>query len=208
MLNRYSAEVFNQGEADFMRAAETIDDNAPTSIQDLHYYLRTHAIGLNNYIAHYMEDVVEPLNTDSETGKISEADRQNPGAFRAGALTTFKMVRVVAEEAGTALPPLTTDLDKAPPDVSGKYDFNAPIINHFYRGVELRERFPHLYSPVLKLMQAVSDCPAEVLKADLNTPIASHRSIGGAFLEIHFIGGAAETVLTIEDRAAGTYKME
>jgi hypothetical protein len=204
MANGYSAAVFNQSEADFMHAAEAIVLNSPVSIENLHLFLRTHAIGLNNFIAHYLEDIVEPLNTDAETGEISEIEQRSPGAFRAGALTTFKMVHMVSKETGTALPSLVADLGRVPVDeVSAEYDLNAPIINHFYRGMELRDRFPHLYDPVVRLMHLVSEGPSvEVLKADLATPIYSHRNTDTAFLELHFIGGAAETVLAIEDRAA------
>lgn len=205
MTDGYKAAVFNQDEGRFMEAAEAIEHNSPLSIKDLHLFLRTHAIGLNNYIAHYIEDIVEPLNTDEETGEIGEKEQRSPGAFRAGALTTFKMVHMVSQETGAALPSLVSDLGKVPvDDVSSVYDLHAPIINHFYRGAELRDKFPHLYGPVLKLMHVVSGASSiEALRADLATPIYSHRNMDAAFSELHFLGGAAETILAIEARAAG-----
>jgi hypothetical protein len=52
------------------------------------------------------------------------------------------------------------------------------------------------------LMHQLLRDPAEQLEADMSDTLAGHRNMHIALAELHFLGGVAETVLTIEDHSA------
>lgn len=204
MPGPYAAPVFNQSEADFSHAADRVKWEGPESMGTHAHLLREQAPSLYTYIGQYKRDVVIPFNRDPETKKMIEGGNTDVLAFDVGATTAFRMVDGVYRDTGAELPDLREDgIEPANPDeIDFESDIAKRIIDLFYRGAELRDRLPHVYRPSFKLMSQLLMDPPEQLEADMPLPATEHRNLHLAMAEMHFLGGVAETVLTIEDHAA------
>jgi hypothetical protein len=179
--------------------------------EDVLAHIQRQAPGLSRYIGQYLKDVVMPFNDDltarglqSESAPDDSIDpnKLNAIIFTEAALMTFKMTHGVYMNTGAEIPAMTGNTGRVALRPSGLETEDVPLIDAYFRGQELRDRLPHLYRPVLALMAGRTGVDAAELDADLSLPLARHRDATLGIRELHFIGGAAETVLPIEDSAS------
>ncbi len=202
MSDTYKAPVFNQPNRAFDFAAEGVRLE-PSNPALLRGPLDSNAPGLRNYLASYGQALVDPfVQTLARRGAVDQP-RQTRIAFDLGAAATFKMIYDVYQNTGAELPDLGFGLpdvpaEAAPPDMEP----GTPLLDVYYRTAKFEEELPHVFAASILMTPMVIGKSKSGIGSDLYSFVDLLDDPEMAWRELHFVAGAAETALTIEERAA------
>ncbi|HXE10220.1 MAG TPA: hypothetical protein VN554_02230 [Verrucomicrobiae bacterium] len=211
------APVFRQPEEAFEAAAKQVHYDGIDSLNRMLGTLTERAPGLHLYLMRFIKDVVQPLNPDAEIfgkdeGEATEEEIRhanlNVHAFMTGTVMAFSMIDGVSWDTHTEVPLTPGNVRRICLEVPAiDLESDTPVIDIEYRGREFSTDLPHVYRPTLLLSrQLLYDNPETVgidmVEEDL-TGAAQDHSEGPheAIRHLHFVAGAAEVALTIEEFA-------
>jgi hypothetical protein len=202
MSGTYNAPVFNQPDRAFDFASEGVRLD-PSRPERLRVPLDANAPGLRNYLASYAHALVDPFIEQLARRGAVEMPGQTRIAFDLGAFATFKMIYDVYQNTGAELPDLSYNFPDVPAEADEpNMEPGTPLLDVYYRGTEFQERLPHVFAASILMTPQVMGRSKAGIGSDLYSFVDMLDDPEMAWRELHFVAGAAETALTIEERAA------